>query len=115
MAVLKKGSKGSQVAKLQARLRELGFDAEEVFGPVTELAVRRFQEARGLMPDAIVGPLTRAALEAAEPGEPIEPAEPPAGAGPPVDRSLRLSESQYLQESFPKDLIVLHHTAGASA
>jgi len=115
MAVLKKGSKGSQVAKLQARLRELGFDAEGVFGPVTELAVRRFQESRGLMPDGIVGPLTRAALAEAEPGEPTEPAEPPAGAGPPVDRSLRLSDAQYLQESFPKDLIVLHHTAGASA
>ena len=118
MAVLKRGSEGSEVAALQARLRELGFDPEGVFGPVTELAVRRFQEARGLLPDGIVGPLTQAELEAAElaePGEPIEPAEPPAGAGPPVDRSLRLSDAQYLQESSPKDLIVLHHTAGASA
>ena len=49
------------MADLQARLRELAFDAEGAFVPVTELAVRRFQEAQGLLSDGIVGPLTRAA------------------------------------------------------
>ena len=68
MTVLKTGSGGPEVVDLQARLRELGFDAQGVFGPVTEFAVRRFQEVQGLLPDGIVGPLTRAALEAVELG-----------------------------------------------
>jgi N-acetyl-anhydromuramyl-L-alanine amidase AmpD len=117
MATLKRGDEGPEVAELQARLRELGFDGDGVFGPVTELAVRRFQEAQGLLPDGVVGPLTRAALEEpeTEPGEPAGGQERPEGAGPAVDRSLRLSDAQYLQEEHPKDLIVLHHTAGGSA
>jgi peptidoglycan hydrolase-like protein with peptidoglycan-binding domain len=119
MATLRRGDEGPEVAELQGRLRELGFDAEGVFGAVIEPAVRRFQEAEGLLPDGTVGPLTRAALEEAkaeaEPGGTAAAPEPAGGAGPPVDRSLRLSDAQYLQEEYPKDLIVLHHTAGGSA
>ena len=36
--------------------------ADGIFGPVAERAVRRFQRRHGLVPDGIVGPLTRAAL-----------------------------------------------------
>lgn len=119
MATLRRGDEGPAVAELQARLRELGYDRQGVFGAVTLLAVQRFQEAEGLLPDGVVGPLTREALfEAraeAEAGEPAGAPEPAGGAGPPVDRSLRLSDAQYLQEAHPKDLIVLHHTAGGSA
>lgn len=119
MATLRRGDEGPEVAELQARLRELGFDADGVFGAVTQLAVKRFQEAEGLLPDGIVGPLTREALLEAkageQAGESAEAPEPAAGAGPPVDRSLQLSDAQYLQEAHPKDLIVLHHTAGGSA
>lgn len=113
MSVLRRGDEGQEVAELQERLRELGFDAEGEYGEVTELAVIRFQESRGLLPDGVVGPITREALADAEPGGGGGGEE--EGAGPPVDRSLRLDAGQFLSEPRPKDLIVLHHTAGASA
>lgn len=109
MATLKLGSKGKSVAELQARLRELGFDAEGSFGTATEAAVVAFQERHGLLPDGIVGPRTREAL-----AEELPPAARPPGALE-VDRNLRLADDRYLPEAHVKDLIVLHHTAGASA
>lgn len=116
MAHLKLGSEGQEVSDLQARLRELGFDAEGEFGPVTDFAVRRFQERTGLLPDGIVGPLTRAELDRFGAGDPmLEEGDEPDDAGPPVDRSLRLPAGQFVEEVRPKDLVVLHHTAGASA
>jgi N-acetyl-anhydromuramyl-L-alanine amidase AmpD len=115
MANLMLGSEGQEVADLQARLRELGFDADGELGPVTDFAVRRFQERVGLLPDGIVGPLTRAELERVDPGDPILEEGDEPGAGPPVDRSLRLPAGQFVDEARTKDLLVLHHTAGASA
>lgn len=109
---LRRGDEGPEVEELQERLHELGYDAPGRFGPVTYRAVERFQEDRGLLPDGIVGPVTRAALADARPVEPIEPGP---GAGPPIDRTLRLSSGQYIEAVHPKDLLVLHHTAGASA
>jgi N-acetyl-anhydromuramyl-L-alanine amidase AmpD len=38
----------------------------------------------------------------------------PAGA-PPLNQSLRLARGQYFEERHPKDLIVLHFTAGSTA
>lgn len=112
MRTLELGMEGPEVEELQARLRKLGFDAPGRFGAVTDFAVRRFQESRGLLPDGLVGPRTREALAEAEPAEPpLEDGE----AEPPIDRALRLPERQFLQEARPKDLIVLHHTVGGSA
>jgi N-acetyl-anhydromuramyl-L-alanine amidase AmpD len=103
------------VAELQERLRELGFDAPGQFGASTEVAVKRFQESRGLLPDGLVGPRTREALAEDEPDE-GDVREPEEGeVGPPIDRTLRLPEGQFFQAAQPKDLIVLHHTVGASA
>lgn len=108
---LVRGSKGKTVGKLQARLRQLGFDSAEEFGPATEAAVTAFQELHGLMPDGKVGPLTWGALKDGLPAVAVNPE-----AGLVVDRSLRLTTAGgYIQEAHPKDLIVLHHTAGASA
>jgi N-acetylmuramoyl-L-alanine amidase len=48
------GVRGPAVQDLQHRLSRLGFvpvDPEDVFGPLTEAAVRRFQDARGLRSD----------------------------------------------------------------
>jgi murein L,D-transpeptidase YcbB/YkuD len=58
--------RGEEVRWIQRRLLELGFgplDVDGVFGPDTDDAVRRFQGARGLKVDGIVGPRTRRALD----------------------------------------------------
>jgi len=59
------GSKGVQVAELQADLYKAGYNpgpADGVFGPNTDKAVRAFQAANGLVVDGIVGPATQAKL-----------------------------------------------------
>lgn len=109
--MLKLGSTGPEVGKLQERLRALGFDADGTFGPATRAAVTAFQESRGLLPDGIAGPITLAALE--EGADPI--ADDSRLRSLDVNRSIRLSPRNYFQEVAPKSLIVLHHTAGASA
>ena len=65
MAVLREGSAGSEVAKLQAQLQELGFNPGPIdgrFGPATEAAVLAFQKSAGLLADGIAGPRTQGAL-----------------------------------------------------
>jgi putative chitinase len=57
--VLKKGSTGENVKRLQA---ELGLEDDGVFGPGTEAAVKKWQSANGLAADGIVGPKTLAKL-----------------------------------------------------
>jgi peptidoglycan hydrolase-like protein with peptidoglycan-binding domain len=44
--------------------RKLGIAADGDFGPGTELAVKKWQEANGLTADGIVGPKTLAKLMA---------------------------------------------------
>ncbi len=64
---LRKGSKGSQVKILQQMLNQLGFNCGAVdgsFGSKTLSAVRAFQKAHGLEVDGVVGPKTRAVLNA---------------------------------------------------
>jgi len=58
----------SELAGVQARLNNLGFEAGQVdgiAGPLTRAGVRAFQRAAGLVVDGIPGPNTQAALEAA--------------------------------------------------
>jgi putative chitinase len=66
--VLQRGSKGEEMATLQALLRGLDFAVaiDGDFGPGTEVAVMRFQSEHGLKADGIVGGQTWAALEQAE-------------------------------------------------
>jgi peptidoglycan hydrolase-like protein with peptidoglycan-binding domain len=62
---LKLGSQGPQVSALQESLAVGGFyrgSANGVFDEATQKAVVRFQQAKGLLVDGIVGPQTRAAL-----------------------------------------------------
>ncbi len=63
---LQAGSRSGQVACLEARLVELGYDAlrgpDLYFGSSTLREVIRFQTMSGLQADGIVGPRTRAAL-----------------------------------------------------
>lgn len=63
--LLRRGDRGADVAELQEALYRAGEDAgvaDGVFGGMTDSAVRRFQQARGLAVDGIVGPQTRGAL-----------------------------------------------------
>ena len=56
---LRRGSRGDPVKLVQTRLH---LDADGIFGPATEAAMRQFQRDHGLVPDGIVGPLTWAAI-----------------------------------------------------
>lgn len=56
---------GDDVAALQERLTELGFDtgrADGIFGPRTEAGLKAFQGEYGLRPDGVCGPATLRAL-----------------------------------------------------
>jgi peptidoglycan hydrolase-like protein with peptidoglycan-binding domain len=59
------GATGDVVRRLQRALRRtpnLGLAVDGAFGPLTEAAVKEFQQAAGLAADGVVGPLTWAAL-----------------------------------------------------
>jgi hypothetical protein len=79
--VLRRGSRGAEVRRLQTLLnapgQSLGVDGG--FGHATEAAVRAFQRAHNLNPDGVVGPATWRALlgnsPAANPQYPAGPQE----------------------------------------
>jgi peptidoglycan hydrolase-like protein with peptidoglycan-binding domain len=61
MPILRIGMRGSEVVKLQERLKRLGFldgDADGDFGPSTEAAVKAAQQRYGLEADGIAGGAT---------------------------------------------------------
>ena len=63
--VLRLGSRGETVRKVQMYLKKHGFFKGEVngiFGPRTREAVMAFQRARGMRPDGVVGFRTLAAM-----------------------------------------------------
>lgn len=69
--LLKLGSEGWQVKRLQKLLRVHGLLPDEAkvdgdFGEITEAAVKAFQELNDLNPDGCVGPMTWRALQATE-------------------------------------------------
>ena len=70
MPVLRKGSKGEAVKKLQEWLYLLGYDPKStdgIFGPLTEKAVKAFQRDAGIAVDGIVGEITWTTMEASFP------------------------------------------------
>lgn len=110
MALIKLGSKGSQVAELQKLLNEKGFDAgtaDGIFGRGTERAVKEFQASVGLVADGIVGNMTWEALR----DNPVKT----YGFDLEIDfTSYPLNENEYYKEIVTKDSIYLHHTAGGA-
>jgi Putative peptidoglycan binding domain len=63
---LSPGDTGSQVTILQRALKALGYSAGKPdgdYGPSTQAAVERFQAAKGLAEDGVVGPQTLAKLQ----------------------------------------------------
>ncbi len=57
--------RGSDVLRVQKKLKELGYDpgqTDGIYGKKTERAVKRFQKASGLKADGVVGKLTYTAL-----------------------------------------------------
>ena len=62
--ILRKGSRGEEVKKLQSALTHNGFvtTSDGIFGPATEQNVISFQGMKGLTKDGIVGPQTWKAL-----------------------------------------------------
>ncbi len=62
--VLRPGDKGRNVERMQKRLRQSKavdkdkIKVDGVYGPATGHQVRKFQSAKGLKPDAVVGPST---------------------------------------------------------
>jgi peptidoglycan hydrolase-like protein with peptidoglycan-binding domain len=78
--LLQLNTSGDRVLALQTRLRDLGYYSGPVsgyFGPQTQDAVIRFQQANGLEADGVVGPATEAAL-----GSPVI-TQPPVTTAPP--------------------------------
>ncbi len=74
MPLYRRGSQGPEVAKIQKRLKELGFylgPLDGDFGGGTEIAVKAFQKREHLAVDGIVGPETWKRLF---PQEPLIPA-----------------------------------------
>ena len=66
MALLRRGSRGDDVARLQRLLTLLGeFDGriDGIFGPATEAAVRAFQWRNDLIDDGVVGARTSARID----------------------------------------------------
>lgn len=55
LVLLRRGTRGSTVKKLQEKL---SIDADGKFGPGTEKAVKEYQQASGLKADGLVGPET---------------------------------------------------------
>jgi len=55
---------GQDVEAIQNALKSVGLlaDVDSVFGQKTDVAIRAFQRSKGLKPDGVVGPATRASL-----------------------------------------------------
>lgn len=76
--LLKVGSEGEEVRKLQERLNHLGFDcgkADGIFGPKTQNAVKQFQKTFLLSQDGIAGPKTFDVLQRLEKIKHFKPKE----------------------------------------
>jgi peptidoglycan hydrolase-like protein with peptidoglycan-binding domain len=109
--LLRRGDRGDGVRKLQLQLRRLGFPAgsvDGVFGPVTEQAVRMFQQSVGLPSTGLVDKATWDLVNSSAPAppetgapialrSPVPPAPQPAPSPPPsTTRPTETKEEGFL-------------------
>ena len=81
--VIRNGSMGEGVIKLQSRLKELGYytgDVDGQFGPGTRAAVTAFQQTHNLIADGIFGPASSELLYSSE----VKPAVTPVPTDTPA-------------------------------
>lgn len=105
MDVLRIGSRGESVKKLQTLLNKLenSLLVDGVFGDTTEDAVIEFQKKNQLTADGIVGAVTWAKMEGTATNTQANV----------INKSKYvLPTKNYFQEVYPKKQIVWHHTAG---
>ena len=99
MKTLTRDDSGSEVRRLQRRLKELGFSPEGVdggFGEKTETALRRFQRDRGL---AESGQMDKQTFDA------LFPLRPPR---PSVVDAVSVAAASYMFPATPRDNIETH-------
>ena len=103
---LRKGTKGNEVKLLQ---EFLDTEADGIFGPGTERAVKKWQSENGLVVDGIVGPATWDAmgLASTDDSEKVYTTENELI----INRSY-LPKGEYLEGPTKKEYVFLHHTAG---
>jgi N-acetyl-anhydromuramyl-L-alanine amidase AmpD len=104
METLELGDTGYDVLSMQKKLRRLGYDIDTdgAFDERTAAAIRDFQEAAALTPDAVVGPKTWEAI--------LSRVYSFSFSKDIYDDYLPVDE--YLPELHDKRTIYLHHTAG---
>ncbi|BAY45230.1 peptidoglycan binding domain-containing protein [Scytonema sp. HK-05] len=102
---LQKGDEGEDVRILQERLRIAGFytgNSTGIYGPITEDAVKRFQETYNLAPDGVVGSATLAKLPALGVGYGDDAPSKPRIAGDKLRLGDRGEAVRVLQEQLIK-------------
>lgn len=107
--ILKKGSKGKYVARLQDFLKIL---ADGIFGPGTERAVKKWQYVKGLASDGIVGPITWRAMGLDEDATTDNSETLKITSDELVIEQYYLPKGEYLEGPTNKEYLFLHHTAG---
>lgn len=89
MTLLKRGSRGAAVNRVQGAL---GVPTDGIYGPVTENAVRRFQQRNGLTVDGVVGPETWGKLF--KPVGGVGPAKPAVSKTGPIEKTIAWERKQ---------------------
>ena len=115
MEMLKEGSKGPEVRKLQQLLK---INKDGIFGPTTKKAVIRFQLGRNLSADGIVGNDTWTLLltngpefEAIDEDTDIAEQYYTTSFNQIIHRHF-LPKGEYIEGPVTNDYIFIHHTAG---
>lgn len=112
--LLKQGTSGVEVRKLQGRLAELGYYAggvDGIYGETTASAVKAFQRANGLSGDGQAGVQTQSKLYSSSARYASSPV---ATANPDATRTLTLGMTGNDVYALQERLIELHYLSGVA-